>query len=430
MARTVRDSQLESRAARSRLKARGKPYWRLIESGLHVGYRKPRGRRGRPATAGAWVVRHYLGHQSYRTERIAIADDYSDADGVVVLDFRQAQAKARKYMVERATPGQNGPLTVAACLNRYFEFLEAEGKSARDARLRAEAHVVPQLGDILASSLTADVLRTWLVKLAKSPARIRSKADEQKYQTIDADDKEAARKRRASANRVLVTLKASLSHAYSDDLIANDGAWRRVKPFRDTHRAQSDVLTPSEWGRVITACDQANGSRDLVRAALLTGCRYGELSRLVASDFNARAGTLQIRISKSKKSRFIHLSDEGVRFFKQLAIGKSGDHFLLTRFGRQWKKNEQSEPLAKALARAKIGKKISFHSLRHSHATALAESGVPILVLAKNLGHTTTRMTERYYVHLSSAYEADQIRAGVPDTGFKPDRKLTSLKSA
>ena len=41
MARSVRDSTLDSRTARSRLKARRKPYYRLLGPGLHLGYRKP-----------------------------------------------------------------------------------------------------------------------------------------------------------------------------------------------------------------------------------------------------------------------------------------------------------------------------------------------------------------------------------------------------
>ena len=40
MARSLRDSRLETREARLRLKPRGKPYWRLIEPGLHLGYRR------------------------------------------------------------------------------------------------------------------------------------------------------------------------------------------------------------------------------------------------------------------------------------------------------------------------------------------------------------------------------------------------------
>jgi hypothetical protein len=40
MARRVRDNTLESRAARAKLKARGKPYYKAIGEGLHLGYRK------------------------------------------------------------------------------------------------------------------------------------------------------------------------------------------------------------------------------------------------------------------------------------------------------------------------------------------------------------------------------------------------------
>jgi hypothetical protein len=44
MAKRVRDATMDSGAARERLKARGKPYYRLIEKGLHLGYRRLRGK--------------------------------------------------------------------------------------------------------------------------------------------------------------------------------------------------------------------------------------------------------------------------------------------------------------------------------------------------------------------------------------------------
>lgn len=40
MPKTVRDSSLETRAARARLKVAGKPYYRAVDEGLHLGYRK------------------------------------------------------------------------------------------------------------------------------------------------------------------------------------------------------------------------------------------------------------------------------------------------------------------------------------------------------------------------------------------------------
>ena len=90
MARTVRDAKLETRAAREKLEARGKPYYRALEPGLHLGYRKAKGRRGRKV-AGSWICRLYVGDQNYRVERIGTADDFSDADGVAVLSFKHAQ---------------------------------------------------------------------------------------------------------------------------------------------------------------------------------------------------------------------------------------------------------------------------------------------------------------------------------------------------
>jgi integrase len=428
MAKTLRDSQLESRTARSKLSARGKPYWRLIEPGLHLGYRKPRGRKGRPAAGGVWVVRY---SKPYITKKFATADDYSDPDAVVVLNFAQAQVAARKYMVERATPGHTGPLTVEGCIRRYLQFLEAERKTAKDARLRAEAHIIPQLGNILVSSLNADTLRNWRDALAKSPARIRSKPGEQKYQAIDANDAETVRRRRASTNRILVTLKAALNHAYKDGLIANDNAWRRVKLFKAVDVARVHCLEIAEAKRLINACDAPSGFRNLVHAALTTGCRYSELCRLVVSDYDPDAGLLRIRTSKSAKPRVVYLSGEGVAFFRQQVAGRPAGAIMLPKADgiSPWQKSHQLEPMAAALKRSRITKKISFHSLRHTHASLSVMNGMQLMTLATNLGHRDTKMVERHYGHLAPSFVADQVREHVPKFGFKPDRKLASLKS-
>ena len=132
------------------MKARGKPYYRALEEGLHLGYRKIKGRKGKPAVAGKWVVRHYIGEQSYVVETIATADNSSDADGVAILNFKQAQAKARDRMVRRAhaAAGKAGPLTVRKVVEMYLEFLEHNRKSALNSRYRAKAFIYPKLGNI------------------------------------------------------------------------------------------------------------------------------------------------------------------------------------------------------------------------------------------------------------------------------------------
>jgi hypothetical protein len=96
MPRKVRDANLETRTARSRLKTRHKPYFRLIEPGVHLSYRKL------SSGPGAWLARRYTRGGSYTVENrrmaagdLVIADDYAEADGQRVLTFSQAQERAR-----------------------------------------------------------------------------------------------------------------------------------------------------------------------------------------------------------------------------------------------------------------------------------------------------------------------------------------------
>jgi hypothetical protein len=63
VAKTVRDSRLDSRSAREKLKPSGKPYFRDLEPNLHLGYRK--GKHG-----GKWVMRRYAGNEKYVVETI------------------------------------------------------------------------------------------------------------------------------------------------------------------------------------------------------------------------------------------------------------------------------------------------------------------------------------------------------------------------
>jgi hypothetical protein len=88
MARTVRDTNLETRAARLRLHTRREPYWRILESGLHLGYRRTK------EGGGSWVARRFIGEGRYNETKIGTADDLQDADGVALRSFKQAQEAA------------------------------------------------------------------------------------------------------------------------------------------------------------------------------------------------------------------------------------------------------------------------------------------------------------------------------------------------
>lgn len=427
MARLVRDAKIETRTARARLPTGPKPYFRRLEIGFHLGYR-------RLSRGGTWIARRFGENGRYREIRLGVADDTQDADGVSVLDYAQAQKAARDWwQIERRREEghdtRTGPFTVVDAVTDYLKVLERRGgKSAYHTRRAAEVHVLPALGPLQVAKLTAKRIEDWHHGLAEKPPLARSKPSKKpNYRKAD-NSTDGLRKRRATANRILTVLKAALNHAWRAGHVASDEAWRRVRPFKAVETARVRYLSEAECMRLVNACEPA--FRNLVRGALLTGCRYAELSRLRIADFNADAGVVTIRESKAGKPRHVVLTDEGQQFFTTLTAGKLADEPVFSRTdGGAWAKSHQLRPMREASQRAKIKPAVSFHVLRHTYGSLLAMRGVPMAIIAKQLGHADTRMTEKHYAHLAPSYVADTIRAHFPRLGIADDTTVTVVKS-
>jgi integrase len=239
----------------------------------------------------------------------------------------------------------------------------------------------------------------------------------------------AVRSRRATANRILTVLKAALNHAYQERYVSTDDAWRAVKPFKNVDAPVVRYLSADECRRLVNACTQ--DLRQMVRAALLTGSRYGELSRLRCEDVNLDARSIAIRQAKGGKARHVVLTDEGAEFFSSVVAGRKSRDLLLQRTdGQPWKPSQQTRPLKEACTLAKISPAIGFHVLRHTHASMLAMKGVPMGVIAAQLGHADTRITEKHYAHLAPSYVADTIRGAFPNLGIAGDTNVLPLQKA
>jgi integrase len=145
-------------------------------------------------------------------------------------------------------------------------------------------------------------------------------------------------------------------------------------------------------------------------------------------DFNADAGVVTVRESKAGKPRHVVLTAEGQKLFATLTAGKLGsDPIFVRRDGDVWGKSHQLRPMLDACNRAKIKPAVSFHVLRHTHGSTLAMRGVPMGVIAEQLGHADTRMTEKHYAHLAPSYVADTIRAHFPTLGIAEESTVTPI---
>jgi integrase len=425
MARTARNSSLETRTARVRLRIRRTPYFAKIAKGLRLGYY-------RGSIAGSWIARCYRGAGVYATEALGVADDTLDADGVKVLDYWQAQEHARRWGERQRLIAEGmvreGTYSVADAVADYLAEIAAEKRptAVRNAKYIFDASILPDLGTLQLEKLTADRLTRWRNKLATQPKRVRSKrtATEPATRKV-ADDEDARRARKASANRILTMLKAALNRAFQAGRASSDSAWRKVKPFRRVDEAVVRYLSVVEARRLVRACPE--DFRKMVQAALFSGCRYSELARLRCDDFNADSGTLAIRLSKGK-IRHVVLTEEGKAAFADWTMDRAhSDNVFLRADGGAWGKSHQKRPLDEASSRAGILPTVNFHILRHTHGSHLAMSGVPMGVVAAQLGHADTRMTEKHYAHLAPSYVAQAIRASFPLLGFSENAEIIPL---
>lgn len=340
-----------------------------------------------------WLVRVYKDGR-YSKRNLGRADDTEDANGETVLRFHEAQRLAiqRERVPRRA-------FTVAAALRDYLGWYAMHRKALERTKNVVTGHILPSLGERHVADLTTPEIRKWHEGLAG----------------------QGDRPGRATANRILTVLKAALNHAWRDGSVPLDEAWRRAKPFRGVDAPRVRYLSADECTRLMNAC--APDFRQLVQAALLTGCRYGEAIAVRASDYNPDSGT--VLVCGKSGPRHVPLTDEGREFFSQATAGRLGGDLLFTRAdGMPWGPSHQQRPLQRACTIAKIEPAVSFHVLRHSYGSLLAGRGVPLQVIAEVLGHADTRITSRHYAHLLPSYVADTIRANLPSFGVESNNVI------
>lgn len=423
MARVVRDAKLEKREQRLRLPQQKKPHWRTINEGQHLGYY-------RGARIGKWVARYRVpgaaadngGRVDYLQSTLGEADDTADADGIGILSFKQAQSKAREWFDELGRNNGRKPVvyTVSDALDDYMA--QFKGKSVRATRSRVDAIIRPALGHIDVAKLTTKQIMDWRDKRAASPAKLRTSKTAKVANVREATGDEAIRRRRSTANRDLTVLKAALTVAFKKEKAPADDAWRKAEPFEKVDAAKMRYLDESEAKRLVNACDPL--FRPMVQAALLTGCRYGELASVKVSDVDLAAGTVWLTDTKARKARVAYLEADGLRLFTTATAGKPGDALAFPRpDGKRWAPSQQARYLANACRNGNVDK-AGFHDLRRTFGARLAMRGVPMAVIAEALGDADERIVRKHYAHVSPSYLADTIRANVGGQGLVPANNI------
>lgn len=172
---------------------------------------------------------------------------------------------------------------------------------------------------------------------------------------------------------------------------------------RSTHI--KDILTKEEITKLYESTgDDIYGLRDRAMLALYYGCglRKNEGMALDVSDILLEKELVLVRKGKGYKARYVPLTGHNKKDIENYLLyarphlrnGKNGNALLLNRVGRRLK--DPFGRLIRLKETAGLKKVIGLHTLRHSIATHLLQSGMLLEHIQRFLGHSSLESTQIY----------------------------------
>ena len=145
--------------------------------------------------------------------------------------------------------------------------------------------------------------------------------------------------------------------------------------------------------------------QDIIKGAIFTGLRKGDLLFLKWTDVNLERGLLTYREQKKRdKLVFKHLNEDMIDLLMKVHVGQ--DEYIF--HGPDGKPLQNvARSFRTALKKAGITD-FHFHDLRHTSASHLLMRGASMKAVQEHLGHTTIAMTQRYS-HLSRDFQKEEV---------------------
>ncbi|HEY5908017.1 MAG TPA: site-specific integrase [Vicinamibacteria bacterium] len=164
------------------------------------------------------------------------------------------------------------------------------------------------------------------------------------------------------------------------------------------------TLTPDEVCRLLAAVPNLR-ERTAMEIAYAAGLRLGEVLNLKLTDIDSGRMILRVEQGKGKRDRNVMLSPALLETLRAYWRASKPREWLFPSPRGKGRLNATiiQRAVAQAKEQARIGKPVSFHSLRHSFATQLLESGVNVRTIQALLGHRSLGTTQRY-THVAGDY--------------------------
>jgi len=301
------------------------------------------------------------------------------------IEGKTLSNQGRREAIQAAKEAEANRWTLSRLWDEYKSH-RPDGKGLRTDDGRFHLHIAPAFGDKTTDEIiTLDVTRL-RSKLAKTKAP----------QTVKS---------------VLALLKRIIAYGVKQGLCDCPDPKRLSIDLPKVDNEKMESLTPDELVRLLGALDEETNIdvADMMRLALFTGMRRGELFKLQWDDVDFLQGFITLRDPKGGRDQKIPMSDPARQVLENHPHTES-PYVFPGRGGRQ--RTDVRRMVDRVKQRAGLPEDFRpLHGLRHTYASLLASSGkVDLYTLQKLMTHKNPKMTQRY-AHLAD--EALKRAAGV-----------------
>lgn len=173
------------------------------------------------------------------------------------------------------------------------------------------------------------------------------------------------------------------------------------RPFKEQRLPK--VLSKQEVKQIIDACQNIK-HKCILSLLYSSGLRRQELLNLRVKDIDSNRMMISIYQGKGKKDRLTILSPMVLKDLRQYFKEWYPTNYLFEGAkGKQYSTTSVKKILTNAALKAKIGRHVTPHMLRHSFATHLLENGTDLRYIQRIMGHNSSKTTE-IYTHVSNEH--------------------------
>ncbi|NML06532.1 site-specific integrase [Sphingomonas sp. G-3-2-10] len=345
----------------------------------------------RPDGGATYAVRYKDEYGRQKQYKIANAADLSFGDAKKEAIRIKSRTVVGQNPAEERKANRRIP-TVSELSERYLEYAKTYKRSHDIDERYLRIHVVPRFGKLHLNQLDQTEIMDWL------------------------NGKVAAGYAQATVNRWQVILSHMLRMAKRWGLPGSDYNPLAGVKQKDPNNRIERYLSAAETKRLKQAVEESPNPmlKFIVALLLLTGCRKRELLDGKWEEVNLERKVWRIPTSKSGKPRHVPLSEDAIAVLKEVPRFDRCPYIVpnpmtrkpFTSIFHSWDSARRAAKLPD----------VRVHDLRHPAASNLVNSGQSLYVVAKVLGYSQTRTTERY-AHLDDGVLLNAVNAASQVTG-------------